>query len=230
MAQDAGGITPNPGDRGPAGPAPMAGAEALATVEAVLAASRGAAASGTAPPIGAAELLAALAVLRDLREEMASWEPLLITAARQRGASWVDLAPALGVASRQAAERRYLRLREPAGGQQTGEERVRAERTKRAGDRAVAAWARENASVLRQLAGQVSTLEGLPAAAQHQADLVQAALAGDDPATLLSPLAGTSSHLQATHAQLAERINSATERAGQIRQRTHVERAATPNR
>ncbi|MGW5746727.1 HSP18 transcriptional regulator, partial [Amycolatopsis sp. NPDC003861] len=54
------------------------------------------------------EVLAALSGLRLLREHLASWEPELITAARAAGASWVALAPALGVASRQAAERRYL--------------------------------------------------------------------------------------------------------------------------
>jgi hypothetical protein len=206
----------------------LSGADALARVEAVLARSRASAAADTAPAIGAAELLTALAVLRGLRAELVSWEPQLITAARQCGVSWADLAPALGVASRQAAERRYLRLRQPASGQQTGEERVRAERTRRAGERAVTAWARENASFLRQLAGQVSALEGLSAAAQHHADLLHRALAGDDPATLLPPLADTQSHLHATHAALAEQIRHATEHAEQVRRRTHHERSTGP--
>src|SRR3954454_3421946 len=106
------------------------------------------------------QLLAALAVLRLLREELAAWEPELITAARAAGASWVALAPALGVASRQAAERRYLRLRPSDTGEATGEARVRAERDRRAGDRAVAGWARENSATLRELAGQVSAATG----------------------------------------------------------------------
>ena len=56
------------------------------------------------------DVLAALAGLRAVQDQLASWEPLLIGAARARGASWAAIAPALGVASRQAAERRYLRL------------------------------------------------------------------------------------------------------------------------
>jgi hypothetical protein len=156
-------------------------------------------------------------VLRQLREELASWEPELITAARQHGVSWVDLAPALGVTSRQAAERRYLRLRPSATGEHTGEARVQAERSKRAGDRAVQAWARQNSGVLRRLAGQVSALEGLTAAGQHRVDLVQQALVDNDPATLLPPLADTHTHLQASHAHLADQIESVTRHTEELR-------------
>src|SRR3954451_15992176 len=82
---------------------------------------------------GIADALAALTLLRHLREELAEWEPRLIAAARSHGASWIQLAPALGVASRQAAERRYLRLRpDDTGEATTGEQRVRAERDRRA--------------------------------------------------------------------------------------------------
>ncbi|MGH3881520.1 MAG: HSP18 transcriptional regulator, partial [Actinophytocola sp.] len=83
------------------------------------------------------DVLAGLEVLRHLRDELAAWEPELITAAREQGTSWASIAPTLGVTSRQAAERRYLRLRPSATGEATGEERVRAERDRRAGDRAV---------------------------------------------------------------------------------------------
>jgi hypothetical protein len=134
-----------------------------------------------------ADLISALTVLRQLREELAGWEPELITAAREQNVSWAALAPALGVTSRQAAERRYLRLRPSGTGEQTGEQRVRAQRDKRAGDRAVAAWARDNAAILRQVAGQVSALPDLPNQARHHADLVGQALADNDPTTLLSP-------------------------------------------
>src|ERR1700736_4316686 len=82
-----------------------------------------------AAPVGSTQFLVALALLRDLREHIASWEPELIDAARSRGVSWADLAPALGVASRQAAERRALRLRPSADGRaRTGDQRLRAER------------------------------------------------------------------------------------------------------
>jgi hypothetical protein len=172
-----------------------------------------------------ASLLAALTVLRHLREELASWEPRLITAARRHGASWASLAPALGVTSRQAAERRYLRIRPSISGEDTGEGRVRAERDKRAGDRAVEAWARRNSTILRQLAGQVSALDGLSESAQHQADLVGQALADNDPATLLTPLANTHTYLRASHSELAERIESVTKRSEQLRRDTHEQRA-----
>jgi hypothetical protein len=107
------------------------------------------------------ELLEALTALRELRDELAGWEPALIAAARLAGATWADLAPALGVSSRQAAERRFLRL-QPTGDQdlRTGEERVRDERDRRAGDRAVTAWVKRNSGPLRQLAGRIGALEG----------------------------------------------------------------------
>ena len=180
--------------------------------------------AGSASP---AALVAALTVLRHLREELADWEPELITAARAQKVSWAALAPALGVTSRQAAERRYLRVRPSDSGEQTGEERVRAQRDRRAGDRAVASWARDNAAVLRQLAGQVSALRGLSHRAQHQVDLVQQALAEDDPARLLSPLADTHTHLRAAHAGLAAQVQSVTDRATQIRHHTHVMRSGS---
>jgi hypothetical protein len=155
------------------------------------------------------KVLAALEVLRQLREQLATWEPELITAARAAGASWVELAPALGVASRQAAERRYLRLRPSTTGEPTGEGRVRAERDRRAGDRAVANWARENSATLRELAGQVSAATG--------ADTVRDALGADDPTALLSPLANAQADLTAHHAPLAARIETINEHTDRLR-------------
>ncbi|MDV3296328.1 MAG: hypothetical protein LOY01_11030, partial [Brachybacterium paraconglomeratum] len=110
---------------------------------------------------GEGDPLDALVALRALRGLLASWEPALIEEARAGGASWASLAPALGVGTRQAAERRYLRLRPREDDSLTREERVRAARDQRAGDRAVAAWARDNASELRQVAGRASAAPGL---------------------------------------------------------------------
>jgi hypothetical protein len=193
---------------------PTAAAEAVTLVHAAVA-------NAEAAP---ADLLAALTVLRHLRDELASWEPELITAARRHGVSWASLAPALGVTSRQAAERRYLRLRPSDTGEGTGEARVQAERTKRAGDRAVAAWARENSSVLRRLAGQIGAIEGLTGQARHHVDLVNRALADNDPATLLSPLADTHTHIQDAHAGLAEKIKTVTDHTEQLRRETTSQR------
>ncbi|MFL6140632.1 MAG: HSP18 transcriptional regulator [Labedaea sp.] len=191
--------------------------EALALVHAALAAVSEIPADEPASTIAPTDLLVALTVLRHLREELAAWEPRLISAARQLGVSWAGLAPALGVTSRQAAERRYLRQRPSATGEQTGEERVRAERTKRAGDRAVAAWARENSGTLRKLAGQIGALEGLSTPAQKRVDLVNQALADNDPATLLPPLADAHRHLHGTHTGLADQVKSVTQHTEQLR-------------
>jgi hypothetical protein len=164
---------------------------------------------------GVSDALAALTLLRHVREELAEWEPRLIAAARAHGASWIQLAPALGVASRQAAERRYLRLRpDDSGGASTGEQRVRAERDRRAGDRAAVKWARENAIGLRQLAAQVSALNGdqtLVGEAQRHVDAVTAALGEPDSATLLGPLTNAHPHLHASHPTLADKIASITD-------------------
>jgi hypothetical protein len=162
-------------------------------------------------------VLAALVALRLLREEMAGWEPELITAARAAGVSWTALAPAVGVASRQAAERRYLRLQPSRTGETTGEARVDAQRARRAGDRAVSDWARQNSASLRKLAGQVSALDGLGAAARKRATRLGDALGGDDPAALLSPLAATQSDLGDRHRELAQQVGAVTEHTDQLR-------------
>ncbi|MCO1577599.1 HSP18 transcriptional regulator [Crossiella sp. SN42] len=162
-------------------------------------------------------LLGALTALRELREELSAWEPELINAARGHGASWAALAPALGVASRQAAERRFLRLRPSATGGLTAEGRVDAERGKRAGDRAVAAWARRNAAVLRQLAGQVSALGELGGAGQAQLDRVGHALGEDDTAKLLPSLLEAYPYLTGGHRGLAERVLAISDHVDQVR-------------
>ncbi len=148
----------------------------------------------------------ALTDLRELRGQLAAWEPELVTAARAAGLSWITLAPALGVTSRQAAERRYLRSQPTGNDEPTKEARVDTTRDQRAGDRAVAAWARENSAELRQLAGQVSGLADLRPAGRRDADRVHAELAGDDTATLLEPLTTMRAHLTDGHADLADRI------------------------
>jgi hypothetical protein len=162
---------------------------------------------GAPAPLSASQVLAALTLLRELRTQIAGWEPELIEAARALGTSWADLAPALGVASRQAAERRYLRLR-PSPDGATGEQKVAAERDKRAGDKAVTAWARTNAADLRQLAGQIGALRDLGAGADADLAALRGALGGDDPADLLGPLADARSHLQADHPGLAEQVGA----------------------
>ncbi|WUH95580.1 type III effector protein [Streptomyces sp. NBC_00433] len=162
-----------------------------------------------APGPGPDEALASLMLLRQVREQLAGWETGLIETARAAGASWADLAHPLGVASRQAAERRYLRGRPgPAG--TTGEQRVQATRQARAADRTTATWARRNAADLRRLAGQITALTGLPPAARRPVSDLHAALARDDPAELIAPLTAARPHLVAAHPDLAARLDTLT--------------------
>ncbi|MFI6003050.1 hypothetical protein ACIA98_21995 [Streptomyces sp. NPDC051366] len=57
------------------------------------------------------ELLAALVVIRELREKLQTDEARLLGAARRKKITWARIAAALGLKSRQAAERRHLQLR-----------------------------------------------------------------------------------------------------------------------
>ncbi|MFV8132827.1 type III effector protein [Streptomyces syringium] len=164
---------------------------------------------GPGPRPGPEQALASLVLLRQVREQLAGWETSLIETARDAGASWADLAHPLGVASRQAAERRYLRGRPGAAGT-TGEQRVTATRQARAAERTTAAWARANAADLRRIAGQITALTDLPAVARRPLDKLHAALAHDDPADLIAPLAAARPYLGAAHPDLAARLDTLT--------------------
>jgi hypothetical protein len=145
----------------------------------------------------------------------------LIDQARAAGTSWAQLAPALGVASRQAAERRYLRInQQSAGAAMTGEQRVQAARDQRASERAVATWARDNAADLRRLAGQVTALDGLDRTTQESVDRIHGALGDNDSAALLGPLADAGPRLTRDHPRLADRISEFGDRADEVRRAT----------
>ncbi|MFI6495621.1 type III effector protein [Streptomyces sp. NPDC050564] len=161
---------------------------------------------------GPEQALASLLLLRQVREQLADWETGLIETARHAGASWADLAHPLGVASRQAAERRYLRGSPgPAG--TTGEQRVQATRERRAADRTLAVWARHNAADLRRIAGQITALTDLPTAARLPLSQLHAALAHDDPTALIPPLNAARPHLSTAHPDLAARLDTLTNSA-----------------
>ncbi|GAB1688294.1 hypothetical protein [Krasilnikovia sp. M28-CT-15] len=170
--------------------------------------------------------LAALITLRHLRDRLDAWEPQLIAAARAAGTSWAELAPAMGVASRQAAERRYLRIRrtdhDDTGA--TADQRVTAERDRRAGTRAITDWARANSADLRQLAGQITALTDLGPDAQPSLDRLHHALGAADPAALLPLLAAVHEHLQTQHAGLADQVTTVSQNANQIRHDTQQRR------
>jgi hypothetical protein len=191
-------------------------------------AADGAAGSGDGPH-NPAEVLKALESLRHLRRQLDAWEPLLIETARAQGVSWARLAPVLEVTTRQAAERRYLRLRPGLPPDLTREERVQAARDERAGDRAVAAWARENASSLRQIAGRVSALTGLSKAGRRDAEALATSLVEDDPGSLIGPLADMRVHLVDDHDALAAQVEDVGRQVGRVRRETQRRRdAASP--
>jgi hypothetical protein len=185
----------------------LAAATALHAIDDALQSARHEPDTREAQEVGPEQALASLLLLRQVREQLAGWETGLIETARQAGASWADLAHPLGVTSRQAAERRYLRGRPgPAG--TTGEQRVQATRERRAAERATATWARRNAADLRRIAGQITALTDLPTAARSPLSQLHAALAEDDPAALIRPLSATRPHLATTHPDLAAQLDT----------------------
>ncbi|MET9498392.1 type III effector protein [Streptomyces sp. NPDC006552] len=189
----------------------LTAAAALEAIEGELRTARKGTPDHRAPSAtGPEQALASLLLLRQIREELSGWETGLIESARDAGASWAELAHPLGVASRQAAERRYLRNR-PGPSGSTAEERVRATRGRRAADRSTAAWARRHAAELRRLAVQITALTDLPPAAHRPVSQLDAALAHDDPATLVPPLNAARPHLAAGHPDLAARLDTLTE-------------------
>ncbi|MFF9340534.1 type III effector protein [Streptomyces sp. NPDC014773] len=182
----------------------LAAAAALTAMDDVLRRARCEAPDAAGP--GPEQALASLTLLRQVREQLTGWETGLIETAREAGASWADLAGPLGVASRQAAERRYLRGRPGATGT-TGEQRVTATRRARAAERATATWARTHAADLRRLAGQLTALAPLGPEARSAQAALHAALGAADAAELVAPLAGMRPHLDARHAGLAASLD-----------------------
>jgi hypothetical protein len=203
-------------DRGP-----EADARDLAAVAAQIAATaaraRQSAAGGATA--SAAELLEALVLLRRAQQELAGIEPALIAAARAAGVSWQALAPALGVASRQAAERRYLRSASAPTDQPdaTRDERVQAERDRRAGHRAVTRWANDNTADLRRLTGQITALTDLDDAAAGTLAQLHTALGDPDASALPELLAAIQRHLH-QHPGLTDQIDTVTAHTDRIRQ------------
>jgi hypothetical protein len=190
-----------------------------------VAAIRAAAVSAQADAV---DLLRALELLHWVQSELTGIEPALIGAARQAGVSWQALAPVLGVASRQAAERRYLRLvpaaADPGAGTRDG--RVRAERDRRAGHRAVTRWANDNTADLRSLAGQITALNDLGDEAAAPIGRLHKALADFDASTLPALLAEAHPHLRG-HPDLAGQVDAVTTHATQVRHNTQQRRDAT---
>ncbi|MFI6449684.1 hypothetical protein [Kitasatospora sp. NPDC050543] len=187
----------------------------------------------SAPPHGPEEAgpgqaLAALLLLRELRTQLAGWEAGLVENARDAGATWADLAHPMGVASRQAAENRYLRLRPTnatASAVGTGAQRVKAVRDRRAAERTVAAWARHNAAELRVLAAQITAVTDLAADARPAQAALTSALGTTDPADLIEPLTAIRPHLGTGQGDLATRLDALTRHTTQLHDDSNKRRA-----
>jgi hypothetical protein len=192
----------------------------LAAVTAAIAATAHAVEQPTtgSPPVSGADLLDALIQLRWAQTELAGIEPVLVAAARAAGLSWQSLAAALGVASRQAAERRFLRSVSAPTDQpgDTRDDRVQAERDRRAAHRAATRWANDNTADLRRLAGQITALTDLDEGAAPALAQLHQALGDPDATALPALLAATHDHLP-HHPDLAAQIAAITTHTDQIR-------------
>ncbi|MFG2825834.1 type III effector protein [Kitasatospora sp. NPDC048365] len=223
--------TPDTAPPAIAGPASfLAAAVALAAIDDAVHAARTTQTADTGTDSAGPEpALAALVLLRELRTELAGWEAGLVETARAEGATWADLAHPMGVASRQAAENRYLRLR-PSGGarhpaEETGAERVKAVRDRRAADRAVTAWARDHAADLRILAARITASGDVAAAGTPTLTALTAALGTADPADLIAPLADIRPHLGTAHPDLTARLDDLTHQTERLRHDSDQQRA-----
>ncbi|MFD9465920.1 type III effector protein [Streptomyces sp. NPDC060027] len=206
-------------------PAPASFAAVATALEAIARAMRTAQTADSPSTDDPEQAIAALLLLREVREQLADWEPGLIETAREAGASWADLAHPLGVSSRQAAERRYLRVR-PGEAGTTKEQRVKATRDQRAADRSVASWAHDHAATLRQLAGTITALPDLPAIATDALTALHAALGDSDPAELLGPLTEAGPHLRSAHPDLADRVTDIGRHTHEMRESEHRQRSS----
>ena len=108
----------------------------------------------------------------------------------------------------------------------TRDGRVRAERDRRAGHRAVAQWANDNTADLRRLAGQITALTDLDDDAADAVGRLHRALADPDATALPALLADTQRHLR-DHPDLAGQIDSVTASTEQVRRQTKQKRDGT---
>ncbi|MEV6849219.1 hypothetical protein, partial [Actinoplanes sp. NPDC051411] len=111
----------------------------------------------------------------------------------------------------------------------TRDQRVQAERNRRAGHRAVTQWANTNTADLRQLAGQVTALNDLDPCATTEVERLRDALADKDATRLPALLADTHRHLS-HHPHLANQIHAITNATNRVRLETERHRGgAQPN-
>ncbi|WP_210976135.1 hypothetical protein [Streptomyces sp. RM72] len=128
------------------------------------------------PGMDETSVLAALLVIRTLRDKLEADERKLISTARTLKITWSRIGNALELKSRQAAERRFLQLRDDledvAGDVLTQAERVEVARARR-DRRTEYTWATSHATPIISLALRLHAVSGL----QQRADNSPAALA-----------------------------------------------------
>jgi hypothetical protein len=90
----------------------------------------------------------------------------------------------------------------------------------------VASWAHDHAAALRQLAGAITALPDLPAAAADALGDLHTALGGSDPAQLLGPLTAAGPHLGTAHADLADRVSEVGRHTREMRENERRQRSA----
>ncbi|MBT2505901.1 hypothetical protein J7I98_08305 [Streptomyces sp. ISL-98] len=133
------------------------------------------------------DILAALLVIRTLREKLESDELTLITLARTKRITWARIATALEVKSRQSAERRHLQLSRahprPDGTlPRTQSERVEDARERRS-RRAERDWAMRHARTIRATAARLAALPDLQQRADQSREAqIMAAISDPDAA------------------------------------------------
>ncbi|MDH6710775.1 hypothetical protein P3T27_007526 [Kitasatospora sp. MAA19] len=103
-----------------------------------------------APEVPAGDLLAALTQVGEAQHDLDVLEHDLIAGARERGATWQQIADHLGLTSRQAAENRALRLERAV--QARGDRYVERQREDRARQRNGESWCRAHEQQLRAAA------------------------------------------------------------------------------
>ena len=153
------------------------------------------------------DLLAALALVGEAREQLDDFELRLIREARRREVTWTDLASSLGMRTRQSAESRAVRLERAATTSHQSRD-VGQMRAKRAGERNLERWATMTEPRLRATAEAVvdssaawgdTDVEDRAAFAGHIQALAAHLVSGAEGLALWSALQAVSGQLLPSH-------------------------------
>lgn len=166
--------------------------------------------TGVSRPVVAADVLDTLRVVRELRDALDRQELGLMRIGRKRSVTWQQMADALGLGSRQAAEQRRQRLEAGVAGDGRNEVAARASSKARTDE---ARWFADNRTSIEQLAGILALTSFRSPAAQDDAESLADLLADDEPFTgqlltwisqILDELARTGEVLPGLHSVLED--------------------------